>query len=53
LNTFRRHLHAFVRIALLAMCGLAVLPTVAHAVAFTRGGHDQTQVCTAQGMQWV
>ena len=39
-------------LALVAMLGFALLPTVSRAMAFGLGG-NWTEVCTPQGMRWV
>ena len=39
-------------LALVAMLGFALLPTVSRAMAFGLGG-GWTEVCTPQGMRWV
>jgi Protein of unknown function (DUF2946) len=52
-TTFRRHLLSISWLALLAMCALALAPTVSHALAKARGSTQWTEVCTPQGMRLV
>ena len=40
-------------LAMLAMLALALLPTVSHALALSRGGNAWAEVCTPQGMRLV
>lgn len=48
----RRQLRAFTWIALLAVFGLALVPTLSHAFAFAQGGKSaKAEICTSQGMQ--
>ncbi len=49
----RRHLPLLTWIALLAICALALLPTVSHALADTDGASRYTEVCTPQGAKLV
>jgi hypothetical protein len=47
----RRHHHAFVRLALVAMLALACVPTLSRWLATAEGPLVWAQVCTPQGMK--
>jgi hypothetical protein len=52
--TVRKQLRGFVWLALTAIVGLSLLPTLAHALNFAQGGNSSlAEICTPQGMQWV
>lgn len=53
MTAFRRHLLSLTWFALLAMCVLALAPTVSHALSKARGSTQWTEVCTPQGMRLV
>jgi hypothetical protein len=52
-NILRRRLQPVAWIALLAIWALALLPTVSHALAFSRGDNNWAEVCSPQGMRLV
>lgn len=47
----RRHHHAFIRLALVAMLTLACVPTLSRWLAAAEGPIAWAQVCTPQGMK--
>ncbi len=48
--TLRRHLRQFTWVALLAIFGLALAPTISHALAAAQGQQSSlAQICTPQG----
>lgn len=49
----RRHRSLTAWIALVAMLGFALMPTLARALSFAQGGSGWSEICTPQGMQWV
>jgi Protein of unknown function (DUF2946) len=52
-STLRLHLRQLCWVALLAVFGLAVAPTISHAMAGAQAKAGWTEVCTPQGSQWV
>eukprot|EP01035_Chromulina_nebulosa_P011730 gene11730-15660_t len=52
-STLRLHLRQLCWVALLAVFGLALAPTISHAVALGQAPAGWTEVCTPQGNQWV
>jgi hypothetical protein len=53
-NAVRHHLTRLSWLAILAMLALALLPTLARAMALSQGeGSDWVEICTAQGMKRV
>jgi Protein of unknown function (DUF2946) len=53
LSALRHRLHRLSWIALLAIFGLAMVPTISHALARVTGTSAWTEVCTPQGTQLV
>ncbi len=54
MHKFRRRLRAFTWTALIAAFGLALVPTLSHALAFAQAGKNAlVEICTPQGMQLV
>jgi hypothetical protein len=51
MQSLRRHHHAFVRLALIAMLALACVPTLSRWLAAAEGPLAWAQVCTPQGMR--
>ena len=51
MQLLRRHHHAFVRLALVAMLALACVPTLSRWLAAAEGPLVWAQVCTPQGMK--
>jgi hypothetical protein len=51
MQLLRRHHHAFVRLALVAMLALACMPTLSRWLAAAEGPLAWAQVCTPQGMK--
>jgi hypothetical protein len=49
----RHHLRRCSWIALLAVFGLALAPTISHAVAHSKGATPWTEICTPQGIKLV
>ncbi|MDO9091153.1 MAG: DUF2946 domain-containing protein [Rubrivivax sp.] len=54
MKVLRRHLHASTWFALVAVLGMALLPTLSHALAFSQGEpRVWAEICTPQGMKRV
>jgi hypothetical protein len=53
LNTLRHHLRPLSWIALLAIFGLTLAPTISHALAAASGNSAYTEICTPQGTRLV
>jgi hypothetical protein len=53
LNSLRHRLHRLSWIALLAIFGLALAPTISHALAAASGNSAYTEICTPQGTRLV
>ena len=53
LEFIRHHLRRYSWIALLAIFGLSVAPTISHAVAHAQGATPWTEICTPQGLKVV
>ncbi|MDZ7813785.1 MAG: DUF2946 family protein [Ideonella sp.] len=53
LALIRHHLRRCSWIALLAVFGLALAPTISHAVAHANGATPWTEICTPQGIKLV
>jgi hypothetical protein len=51
--TLRRHLRELTAIALLAICALALLPTVSRLLAHATGSAELAEVCTPSGLKRV
>jgi len=51
--TLRRHLSELTAIALLAICALALLPTVSRLLAQATGSSELAEVCTPSGLKRV
>lgn len=53
LALIRHHLRRCSWIALLAVFGLALVPTISHALAHAQGATPWTEICTPQGLKVV